>query len=192
MIPTAMFLTSTYVPSDAALPQETEPVEITSQTSNTLFGNDTEGKLDSQDCCNSHWLCGSVAGDVELLSEEVSFVGPEEPGGHNLKLTVFNTRFVGDGLQGNGYHVFQEFVAPDGSATSQGGAKFVGNLAGRSGTFILKSSGTSDPNYAIDSDWCVVTGTGTEGLTGIAGCGKVTTDGQPVAHYTFNYKMPRS
>lgn len=137
------------------------------------------------------WLRGKVAGDVELLGQEVKTVGPEEQGGHNLVTTEFNTRFVGDGLQGNGYHVYLEFVTPDGSATSQGGARFVGSLAGRQGSFIMESSGTSDPNYAIDADWCVVPGSGTDGFTGISGCGKVLTDGQPVAHYTFNYKIPR-
>ncbi|PZP13154.1 MAG: hypothetical protein DI611_15310 [Brachybacterium faecium] len=196
MTSTAVLLAGFQAETGKASPPDTTPESAKVQSSLALISPYSSNLsaapkpgLSSEN--NGRWLRGKVDGDVELLGQEVETVGPEEQGGHNLVTTEFNTRFVGDGLQGNGYHVYLEFVAPDGSATSQGGARFVGSLAGREGSFIMESSGTSDPSYAIDADWCVVPGSGTDGFTGISGCGKVLTDGRPVAHYTFNYKIPR-
>ncbi|WP_188195043.1 DUF3224 domain-containing protein [Nonomuraea sp. SYSU D8015] len=130
-----------------------------------------------------------VKGTVDLLGQTVEEIGPPDKSGFKLLNTVFNTRFSG-GLVGNGYHVYVEIFRPDGSATSTGTARFVGKLEGRSGTFVMESSGTSDPNGAINADWCVVKGSATGGLAGLSGCGKVTTTGDPVAYYTLEYTLP--
>ena len=58
----------------------------------------------------------------------------------------------------------------DGSAYFTGIERFVGNIAGRTGSFILRNTGVLKDNY-VTSEWLVIPGSGAGELKGLNGTG---------------------
>jgi Protein of unknown function (DUF3224) len=91
----------------------------------------------------------------------------------------------GDGLAISEVHIVEEFtgeivgtgtarflmvISPDGDAHFTGMERFVGKLSDRSGSFILRNSGTLK-NAVLSSNWLVIPGSGTGQLSGLCGEG---------------------
>ena len=62
----------------------------------------------------------------------------------------------------------------------------VGRLAGRSGEFVLETSGTFDGKTA-EAEWTVIPGTGTGELEGLRGSGGFSAQHGPEAAITLDY-----
>lgn len=63
------------------------------------------------------------------------------------------------------------YTAPDGSGTFDSLQRTRATLDGRSGTFVLRMTGTFDPNGDSRAEWSVLPGSGTDDLTGLTGTG---------------------
>jgi Protein of unknown function (DUF3224) len=98
---------------------------------------------------------------------------------------VVNT-YSGD-LDGEGtvHHVM--FYASDAQATYSGYERVVGRLAGRSGSFVLQSSGTFENGVA--TKWSVVPGSGTGDLKDLRGQGGYAATHQPAVDYELEYEV---
>ncbi|WP_069166738.1 DUF3224 domain-containing protein [Nocardia altamirensis] len=79
---------------------------------------------------------------------------------------------------------------PDGSGSFDSLQRTRCTLGGRSGSFILRMTGTFDPTGNSRADWSVVPGSGTEGLTGISGTGGYRAD-DGTNTYTLTYRFDR-
>jgi hypothetical protein len=77
--------------------------------------------------------------------------------------------FSGD-ITGTGVVEFLQAAQADGSASFVGIERVTGELAGRSGTFLLQDAGTVQDNI-VSGDWFVIPGSGTGELTGLRGEG---------------------
>ncbi len=77
--------------------------------------------------------------------------------------------FTGD-LVGTGTARFLLVRAVDGSAHFTGLERFVGKLGDRSGSFILRNSGTLKDGE-VTAEWLVIPGSGTAELSGLRGQG---------------------
>lgn len=77
--------------------------------------------------------------------------------------------FTGD-IVGTGTASFLMVTSPDGGAHFTGMERFVGKLGDRSGSFILRNSGTLK-NGVLDSSWLVIPASGTGQLSGFCGEG---------------------
>jgi hypothetical protein len=94
--------------------------------------------------------------------------------------------FTGD-LVGTAQAEEEHFVRADGTRDFAGLIIVTGTLAGRAGTFVIRTTGTFDGD-AARSDWQVVPGSGTGGLRGIRGSGTdVAMVGSPKVRYTLRY-----
>jgi hypothetical protein len=78
-------------------------------------------------------------------------------------------QFTGD-LVGTGTACFLLVTSADGSAHFTGMERFVGNLGDRSGSFILRNSGTLKDGE-VTAEWLVIPGSGTSELSGLRGQG---------------------
>ena len=90
--------------------------------------------------------------------------------------------FSGD-LAGVGSVRFLMVTEPDGTAHFTGMERFLGELGGRAGSFILRNSGILK-NGELNSTWQVIPGSGMDGLAGIRGEGGCNPDGY-VLEYWF-------
>lgn len=78
---------------------------------------------------------------------------------------------------------------PDGTAEFVGHHRVLGRLAGRSGSFVLRASGTYDGTEARTT-FDVIPGSGTEDLAGIAGSGSGAAGHGSTGTYTFDLELP--
>jgi Protein of unknown function (DUF3224) len=106
------------------------------------------------------------------------------------KLTKASMAFgyAGD-LEGTGKSETLMFYREDGTAAYTGLERFVGQIGGRSGSFVLRADGAFDGGAATTT-WQVVDGSGAGGLHGIRGTGKaVAESGQPGGIFTLDYDL---
>jgi hypothetical protein len=78
--------------------------------------------------------------------------------------------FEGD-ISGSGVATFLQVLRSDGSAAFCGLERVVGEIAGRSGSFVLQDSGALDIAGNVSGSWFVVTGSATGALAGLRGEG---------------------
>ncbi len=78
--------------------------------------------------------------------------------------------FEGD-IRGSGIATFLQALRGDGSATFCGLERVVGEIEGRSGSFVLQDSGTLDEAGNVTGSWFVVADSGTGALRGLRGEG---------------------
>jgi len=96
-------------------------------------------------------------------------------------------RFEG-GIVGEGAVEWVMAYAPDRSARFLGFQRVDGSLGGRTGSFLMESTGFHDGRSSVGS-WRVVPGSGTAGLAGISGHGSFEAPGGPVASYELEYDL---
>jgi hypothetical protein len=89
------------------------------------------------------------------------------------------------GLVGMGSARFIVVNEPDGAAHFTGMERFLGKLGERSGSFILRNSGTLK-DRALHSLWSIIPGSGTGELEGLRGEGGCDPNG-----YTLDYWFER-
>jgi len=77
--------------------------------------------------------------------------------------------FSGD-ISGEGVVEFLQAAYADGSASFVGIERVTGEIAKRSGTFLLQDAGTVHNNI-VSGDWFVIPGSGTGELAGLRGTG---------------------
>jgi hypothetical protein len=81
------------------------------------------------------------------------------------------------------------FYREDGTAAYTGLERFVGQVGGRSGSFVLRADGVFEDGAAT-TNWQVVDGSGSGELRGLRGTGKaVAASGQPGGTFTLNYDL---
>jgi hypothetical protein len=81
------------------------------------------------------------------------------------------------------------YYREDGTAEYTGLQRFTGQIAGRSGTFVMIADGGYDGGEAR-SGWRVIPGSGTGDLAGLAGSGvSVAPAGQPGGTYSLDYEL---
>ncbi len=88
-------------------------------------------------------------------------------------ITISDVHVIQDftgGLIGTGTARFLMVQTPDGSAHFTGIERFTGNVAGRSGSFVLRNTGLLKDGQ-VTSEWLVIPGSGTDELAGLRGTG---------------------
>jgi hypothetical protein len=107
-------------------------------------------------------------------------------GGAKLTRARVSQSYQG-GITGIGVVDFIMFHRADGTARFAGMELITAAVAGRSAAFIIQHAGTYDYNGACRF-WPIVSGSGTDGLTGIFGAGSYTTTSKSVP-VSFNYSF---
>ena len=104
------------------------------------------------------------------------------------KLTKARMTFdFAGGVQGQGVSETLMCYREDGTAVFTGLQRMVGQVAGRSGSYVLLADGSYDGAVAT-TDWKVVEGSGTGELTGLTGGGTSGgAMGEDQLGYTFEY-----
>jgi hypothetical protein len=111
----------------------------------------------------------------------------EAPG--ELKLTrVAGTQRFSGAIEGAGSVDWVFGYRPDRSAVFAGFQRIEGSLAGRSGSFVLESTGEHD-GKSSKGRWRIVTGSGTGELSAIHGDGTFEAPGGPEASYQLEYSL---
>ena len=77
---------------------------------------------------------------------------------------------------------------PDGTAGFTGVERFSGSIDGKRGGFVMVHSGTFEAGTA-SSKWCIVSGSGTDGLEGIEGSGSFSAGHGGTAEYKLEYQL---
>lgn len=117
-------------------------------------------------------------------SEQSVFEAPGE-----LKLTrVAGTQRFSGAIEGVGSVEWVFGYRPDRSAVFAGFQRIEGSMAGRSGSFVLESTGEHD-GRSSKGRWRIVTGSGTGELAGISGAGTFEAPGGPEASYELDYSL---
>jgi hypothetical protein len=106
----------------------------------------------------------------------------DESGEFTISEVNITEEFSGD-LAGVGSVRYAMVTEPDGTAHFTGMERFMGEIGGRVGSFILRNSGVLK-NGELDSTWQVIPGSGMDGLAGIRGEGGCNPDGY-VLQYWF-------
>ena len=97
--------------------------------------------------------------------------------------------FTGD-LVGAAQAEEEHFIRPDGTRDFAGLIVVTGTLAGRTGSFVIRTTGTFDAT-AARSDWRIVPDSGTGGLRDIRGSGTdvALVAEAPHVRYTVRYRF---
>ena len=95
--------------------------------------------------------------------------------------------FTGD-LQARGTWDAVMCYREDGTAVFTGFQRMVGQIGGRSGSFVLRADGTFEGGEAR-SAWQVMDGTGTGELAGLRGTGSAVSASAPGGTYSFDYDL---
>ena len=110
--------------------------------------------------------------------------GPDLP---KMTRAAVTKTFTGD-IVGDGQLEYLMIYRSDGSATFVGLERITGQLAGKSGSFVLQRSGVFENGVAKES-YTVVSGSGTGALAGLRGEG-TTAVGHGMEHpMTLNYEL---
>lgn len=105
------------------------------------------------------------------------------------KLTKARMTFdFAGGVQGQGVSETLMCYREDGTAVFTGLQRMVGQVAGRSGSYVLLAGGSYDGAVAR-TDWEVVEGSGTGELTGLRGTGSAVASSSPPGTFTFDYEL---
>ncbi len=122
----------------------------------------------------------TVAGWDENTYEELDGGG---------KLTKAHVTFGFDGdLKGEGGWEAVMCYGQDGTASFTGFQRTVGELAGRSGSFVVRADGSFEDGQARTL-WQVVDGSATGDLRGLRGTGAAVTTGTSGGTFTFDYEL---
>ena len=111
----------------------------------------------------------------------------EQADGPRLTRAHIQKTFHGD-LTGTGELVYVMMHFENGLATFEGLEKIVGNLGGRSGSFVLQHSGSYDGEIA-SGRYSVVRGSGTNALTGLSGTGGFAAGDAAEHEMTLEYDL---
>ena len=95
--------------------------------------------------------------------------------------------FAGD-IEGEGAVTWLMCYRSDGTADWIGLQRIVGQVGGRSGSFVLTTVGTFDGSRAA-GDWSIVAGSGTDELEGLRGKGRMQAPMGGNATYTLEYDV---
>ncbi len=96
--------------------------------------------------------------------------------------------YAGD-VDGTGKSEALMFYREDGTAAYTGLERFVGQVGGRSGSFVLRADGVFEDGAAT-TNWQVVDGSGSGELRGLRGTGQaVAASGQPGGTFTLDYDL---
>ena len=130
---------------------------------------------------------------MSLASGKFSVTGGSEQTVHEapgeLKLTrVAGTQRFSGTLEGAGSVDWVFGYRPDRTAVFAGFQRIEGSLAGRSGSFVLESTGEHD-GKSSKGRWRIVPGSGTGELAGISGAGAFEAPGGPEASYELDYSL---
>lgn len=96
-------------------------------------------------------------------------------------------KFTGD-ISGEGSVQWLMCYRADGTADWVGMQRIVGTVGDRSGSFVLQTVGTFDGTTAA-GDWAVVPGSGTDGLGGLTGKGRMEAPMGSQATYTLDFAL---
>jgi len=105
----------------------------------------------------------------------------DESGDFTISEVIITEEFSGD-LVGVGSVRFSMVTEPDGTAHFTGMERFLGEIGGRAGSFILRNSGVLK-NKELNSTWEVIPGSGMEGLAGIRGEGGCNPEGYSLEYW---------
>ena len=112
----------------------------------------------------------------------------DEPGdGPKLTRAHVQRTFHGD-LSGTGNLMYVMAHLDSENATFSGFEKVVGSLGGRTGTFVLRHTGTYD-GAAATAQYEVVPGSGTGDLAGLTGSGGFSVGHAEEHHMTLDYEL---
>jgi len=114
---------------------------------------------------------------------------PYSEGGDMPKLTraAVSKTYTGD-IGGSGQVEYLMSYGSDGSATFVGLERVIGQLAGKSGSFVLQRTGTFEKGVASES-YTVIAGSGTGELRGLRGEG-TSAVGHGMEHpFTLHYQL---
>ena len=111
----------------------------------------------------------------------------ERPPGKVSQASV--TQDLSGDVQGVGRVEWLMSYRPDGTADFVGLQEISGTLDGRTGSFVVTSSGVFDGEKA-EGTWRVVDGSGADELEGISGTGGFTAPHRGQASYRLDYALP--
>lgn len=109
----------------------------------------------------------------------------KEVPGAKLTHAIVTKTYQGD-IEGEGTSQSLTTYGEDGTASYVGLEKFVGKVGGRSGSFVLQTTGAYD-NTVAKSSSVVVKGSGTGDLRGLTGEAKVTSGTEDQHPFTLDY-----
>jgi hypothetical protein len=106
--------------------------------------------------------------------------------GRKLTRASVKQTFSGE-IDGAGTVEWLMAYRPDGTADFVGLQLITGTLGGRSGTFVLSTTGTFDGQEAAGT-WTVLAGSGTDELAGLTGTGTMSapTGGEPTVSLDYD------
>jgi hypothetical protein len=105
------------------------------------------------------------------------------------KLTKARMTFDFDGdLQARGVAETVMCYREDGTAVYTGLQHMVGQVGGKSGSYVLLADGTFEGGEARTT-WQVVEGSGTGELAGLRGSGTAVADSTPPGSFSFDYDL---
>ena len=111
----------------------------------------------------------------------------EGPGLPKLTRASVRKLYTGD-IRGDGQVEYLMMYRADGSATFVGLERIVGEIGGRTGSFVLQRTGVFEDGQAKES-YAVVAGSGTGGLRGFRGDGSSSL-GHGMEHpFTLSYEL---
>ena len=129
---------------------------------------------------------GTATDKFALASWEEDTYEALEGGGKLTRASVKQT-FSGD-LEGEGSVVWLMCYAPDGTATFVGLQRFEGSIAGRTGSFVLETSGEFNGERALGR-WHVIESSGSGELSRLSGEGGFDAPHGSKAEVTLSYRM---
>ena len=128
----------------------------------------------------------SIKATFKIISwEEESFDEPED--GPKLTRAHIRKSFHGD-LSGTGNLMYVMTYLNSGVASFTGLEKVVGNLDGRTGSFVLRHTGFFDGEKAT-AEYEVVPGSGTDELAGLSGTGGFSAGHAEEHDMTLDYEV---
>lgn len=127
-----------------------------------------------------------ATGSFELASWDENPYEELEGGGKLTRASV-GQKFAGD-IEGEGAAEWLMAYRPDGTAHFVGLQRVRGTIGGRRGTFVLETVGEFDGQEAT---WTasIVSGAGTDELTGLTGNGKFAAPRGPKATFELDYQL---
>jgi hypothetical protein len=112
-----------------------------------------------------------ATGQIQVASYEPTAYDQPDEGPALVEIRVRES-FTGD-ITGEGTVRFVQTAYPDGTASFVGVERVVGEVGGRSGTFVLQDEGTV-ADQVVTGSWSVVPRSGTGELAGLRGEGWFT------------------
>ena len=131
----------------------------------------------------------SAAGTFEVVGwDEKTYqeLGP----GAKLSEAKVTQKFTGD-ITGDGSVIWLMCYVNEKSARFVGMQRVVGKIGEKNGSFVMETEGNFDGTLA-KGDWSIVAGSGTDGLSGIAGEGRFEAPHGPKATYKIDYAFAES